>query len=243
VTDPFAPQGGSRPQHDDADDFIGGGSSLVAAKWPRVGFVFDGTITDWQSPRQQTDMESGEPMWFYNKKRMKDSLVPQSAKDSKLARPAREMLMDFQIPEGDPQWGLTWKTNQYVEEPVPEDDGQRRMYISGALADAIAAARKDAAKNGERLAPLEVGARLQVKRGNPKKMPSGFMAFTFEARWTRAAENPNYTAPADDFVGEGAAQSDPWATDKPAAAKAPAKAAAAAPAGAGNPFDGDEPPF
>ncbi len=242
MTDPFAPQGGTTRKHDDADDFIGGGSSLVAAKFPRVGFVFDGTITDWQSPRQQTDMETGEGMWFYNKKRLKDSQVPDSAKQSGQAKIAREMLMDFQIPEGDPQWGLTWKTNQYIEEPVPEDDGQRRMYISGALADAIATARKDAAKGGARLAPLEVGARLQVKRGQPKKMPSGFYAFTYEAKWTYAADNPNYTAPADDFVGEGAAQSDPWATDtKAAPAKEPAKAAATA--GAGNPFGDEEPPF
>lgn len=242
MTDPFAPQGASASQRrDDADDFIGGGSSLVAVKFPRVGFVFDGTITDWQQPRQQTDMETGEPLWFYNKKRVKDSQVPDSAKASGQARPAREMLVDFQIPEGDPQWGLTWKTNQYIEEPVPEDDGQRRMYVSGALADTIAQARKDAAKAGERLAPLEVGARVQVKRGQPKKMPSGFYAFTYEGKWTRAADNPHYTAPADDFVGQGAAQSDPWATDsKPAAAKVPA--AAAAPAG-GNPFGDEEPPF
>jgi hypothetical protein len=201
AVDPF----GGKPADtsDAADDFLGGGNytSMVAVKFPKVGAQFDGTLLSWGDPVQRTDINTGELMWFEGRKHVKDSEV----KNERSARPSLQVLMDFQIPEGSEHWGITWKGRENEEEAVPDDDGTRRAYVFGAMLDAIVEARKEAAvKLGQpegSLAPLEKGIRLQMKRGKSKKYSSGFNGHTFVAKWTPAADNPNYKPEADSFLG------------------------------------------
>jgi hypothetical protein len=162
------------PASTEAEDFLTGGTTVVAAKWPKVGHMVEGTIIDWQMA-QKTDMDSGELQWFEGKKLVKDSEL----KRPDTARPAMQMLLDLQCEAT----GITWETNQYIEKPVPDDDGVRRAYISGELQKALGEAIK--AANGK----LEKGAYVEIVRMDPKKMPSGFYAYTYRARWTPAAQN------------------------------------------------------
>lgn len=187
--DPFGTSSGDA----EAEAFLTGGSSLVAAKWPTVGAKVEGTVTDWQFPVQKTDMDTGELMFFEGKKLVKESEL----KRPESARPAMQMLIDLQCEAT----GITWKSNQYIKETVEDDDGMRRAYVSGELQKAIGDALKEAG------AALEKGAYLQVVRTDPKKTPSGFFAYTYKAKWTKAADN---TKAANTFLNT--ADADPFAT-------------------------------
>lgn len=204
AVDPFG--GRAASDRDEADDFLGGNNytTMVAAKWHRVGFVFKGTLLAWDGPVQRTDMNSGELLWFENKKLVKDSEV----KNEKTARPSQQLLMDFQLLPDDPQIGMTWKGREHDEEVVPDDDGTRRAYVFGELLNAIVEARKEAAQKlglpEGALAPLEKGVFLEIARGKNKKYTgSGFSGHTFKARWTPAAGNPHFKEDADSFLEQG----------------------------------------
>jgi hypothetical protein len=173
--DPF----GSNSADTAAQDFLAGGTTITSAKWPTVGAIVEGTVVDWQFPVQKTDMDTGELQWFYGKKLVLDSQVPEHAKANGGARPAMQMLLDLQC---EPT-GQSWETNQYIPVAVPDDDGLRRAYVSGELQSAIGAALKEAA------ASLEKGAYLQVVRTQPVKKGSGFYAYTYKAKWTKASDN------------------------------------------------------
>jgi hypothetical protein len=174
--DPF---GSNTAVDDGANDFLVGGTTVVAAKWPTVGHKVEGTITGWQWPIQKTDMDTGELLWFEGKKIVKDS----DLKNRAAARPANQMLLDIQFPADSAELGKTWETNQYIPKPVADDDGMRRIYISGELQKALGEALKAAE------AVLEEGAYIEIVRTDPVKKSSGFYAYTYKARWTPAAKN------------------------------------------------------
>lgn len=184
MADPFA----------DADSFLSGGSN-VAAKWPNVGTVFEGTVAGWDGPVQMTDMDSGEPLYWEGSKKTPESQV----KNMRIAekQPAMQLLIHVQ----GPVTGMTWETNQYIEKSLPDDDGMRTMYVHGELQKAIKKALTEAD------ASLEKGAHVRVERTKPVKKGNGFWAYTYAAAWTPAPKDPNAAldaagAPDEDNGGE-----------------------------------------
>lgn len=203
TNDPF-----SSNEDQEAASFLSGGGSL-AVKFPKVGFIYEGTVVDWEM-RQQTDMNTGELLWFIGNKKVKDSDVRDSQRRS--AKPMNQLLLHMQ---GEAT-GITWETNQYIEKPVPDDDGMRIMYVKGALRRAIQKAIQDA--NGK----LECGAYVQVERlESTKARGSDFYSYNYAAKWTPAAQNAKAAA---DFVsGSQEPETDAWAQPaKAAPAGAPA---------------------
>lgn len=172
----------------DADDFLSGGSS-VAAKWPTVGFEFEGDILGWDGPQQMTHADSGEALYWEGNKKTEESKV----KNMKVAKPAMQLLVHVQ----GPATGVTWETNQYIEKPLPDDDGVRTMYVHGELQKALKKARREAGN-----ATLEQGAHVKVKRTAPVKKPNGYFAYTYEAHWTPASANPSFAEKAFDAAGD-----------------------------------------
>lgn len=172
----------------DADSFLSSGSN-VAAKWPKVDFEFEGTITGWDGPQQQTDMETGEALYWQGGAKIKESEVT----NPKVVQPVMQLLVHVQ----GPATGITWETNQYIEKPVPDDDGMRTMYVHGELQKALKKAMRDAGG-----AKMEKGARVWVARRKPVKKANGFWAYTYEARWTPAADNPDAATAALDAAGD-----------------------------------------
>ena len=173
MTDPFSTKA--------AESFLEGGAT--AAKWPRVGYVVEGTITDY-SMAQQTDYDTGEPLFWDGKRRVPlDQIDPglQSA-----ARPVMQMLLGIQ---GKPT-GETWEGLQNVRVALPEDDGARTAYVKGALQTAL----KDALRKAS--AKLEIGAYVRIERiaDGPKSNPKFAAPHRYAAVWTPAAKNPNAVA-------------------------------------------------
>jgi hypothetical protein len=167
-TDPFSAEAAA------AANFLGGGT--VAAKFPKPGFVVEGTILSFRMA-QQTDMESGELLFWEGREQVEQSKLkfPQSAK------PVEQLVIELQ---GKPT-GITWETNRYVEKQLPDDDGVRTLYVKGGMSNAIGKAMRDA---GVR-AP-EIGGYLKVARGQDTKRPgSKYFSYTYTAQYTRADQN------------------------------------------------------
>jgi hypothetical protein len=187
MTTAIDPFGATEQQ--DAEAFFSGGN--IAAKFPTINFEVKGNVLGWRMT-QQSDMDSREPLWFYNGKSTKESAIPEAngVRARITANPKNrimQMLIDIQMDE--PTF-LTWETNQYVEKPLEEDDGIRTLYVKGDMKSSVGNAIK---KAGHRVP--ETGARIKVVRGKSRKTPSGFAAYTFTAEYTPAAKNPHYTAP------------------------------------------------
>lgn len=165
-----------------AEDFYSGGT--VAAKFPAVDYEVKGTVTGWRMS-QQTDMDSGELMFFENK-----AMVPQSELNyPATARPAMQMLVDLQC---EPTY-KTWETNRYVEVALPEDDGARVLYVKGALQRKMGKALRDA---GHKVP--EVGAEVTVKRLQDVKRPgSKYFSYDYSVLYEPAAQN---SSAAGDFL-------------------------------------------
>lgn len=172
----------------DADAFMNSGSS-IAAKFPQVGFVFEGDIIGWDGPQQMTDKDTGEALYWESNKKTKESDV----KNMSIARPAMQLLIHVQ----GPATGITWETNQYIEKEVPDDDGVRTLYVHGELQKALKKARLEAGN-----AKMEVGAHVKITRGKPVKKPNGYFAYTYAAEWTPAAKNPSAAEAAFDAAGD-----------------------------------------
>jgi hypothetical protein len=168
MTDPFAVEAVRAAQ------FLGGGGS-VAAKFPKPGFVVEGTIESFRMA-QQTDMNSGELLFWEGKERVKQS----DLKFPATAKPVDQLVIELQ---GEPT-GVTWETNQYIEKALPEDDGMRVLYVKGRMAGAIGKAMKEAGVD----AP-EIGGYLKVARGADVKLSGSKFAHTFVAQYTPAAQN------------------------------------------------------
>lgn len=172
-----------------AEEYLDGGGS-VAAKWPKVGHVFEGDIIGWSPTEvQMTDKDTGEPQYWEGKKRVIESKLrfPETSKQN----PCMQITIDVQSEAT----GYTWESNRYIRRELPEDDGVRTMYVHGELAKAVKKGRQAAAqkyKLDRQYAPLEAGAHVKVTRKEDVKKPNDYFAYTYECVWTPAAHNPAY---------------------------------------------------
>jgi hypothetical protein len=170
-----------------AENFLEGSST--AGKWPKVGYVVEGTVTDYVMA-QQTHYDSGENLFWEGKRRVEESKVEDKAK----AEPVMQMLLTIQ---GEPT-GETWQGlfNERVE--LPDDDGARTLYVKAGLHAAL----KDALRQSR--GRLEVGAYVRVERvkDGPKTDPKFAAPHRYNAVWTPASKNPRkveaFMAPAED---------------------------------------------
>lgn len=160
------------PQQDPfaaASSFLSGG--VTQAKWPHVGFVFEGTVTD-ASMSQQTDYDDGSLLtWADGSPRMQLVVTVQS-------QPT----------------GKTWKGLGNVETPVPNDNGVRRMYVKGNLQKALAQGLRDAGN-----AAFEVGGKVRVERiqdDAPKERKAP--AHNYRVTWTPATPAADFLASSPD---------------------------------------------
>lgn len=178
-TDPFSADAAK------AAAFLGGGT--VAAKFPKPGFTVEGTILSFRMA-QQTDMESGELLFWEGKDRVEQSKLkfPDSAK------PVEQLVIELQ---GEPT-GITWETNQYVEKQLLDDDGVRTLYVKGGLQFAVGKALRDA-----RVRAPEIGGYLKIQRGQDSKRPgSKYFSHSYSATYTPASQNG---AAAGQFLAQG----------------------------------------
>lgn len=160
-----------------AENFLEGGAT--AAKWPHVGYVVEGTVTDY-AMMQQTDYDSGENLYWVGNSRVEES------KAADKSRPVMQMTMGLQ---GKPT-GETWAGLQNERVALPDDDGARTAYVKGALQAAL----KDAIRKAN--AKLETGAYVRIERiaDGPKSNSKFAAPHRYTAVWTPAAQNPNAVA-------------------------------------------------
>lgn len=160
-----------------AETFLEGGAT--AAKWPQVGYVVEGTVTGY-SMAQQTDYDSGEPLFWNGNSRVEESKAVDKS------RPVMQMLLSLQ---GKPS-GETWEGLQNIRVALPDDDGARTAYVKGALQTAL----KDALRKAS--AKLEEGAYVRIERiaDGPKSNPKFAAPHRYSATWTPAAQNPHAVA-------------------------------------------------
>jgi hypothetical protein len=175
------------PFNPDPNSFLSGGS--IAAKFPRDGYTVEGTVLSFRMA-QRTDINSGEPLFWENKKPTESSKLKFEASKN---QPAMQLLLEIQ---GEPT-GETWETNRYIRKEVPDDDGVRTMYVTGGLQKALSKALKDAGG-----AQVEKGAYVKVTKTGETRIPgSDFFAFNYVAQWTPARDNPKAgSAEAGDFL-------------------------------------------
>jgi len=160
-----------------AESFLEGGAT--AAKWPQVGYVVEGTVTDY-SMAQQTDYDSGENLYWVGSSRVEES------KTENHSKPVMQMLLTLQ---GKPT-GETWEGLQNIRKALPDDDGMRTAYVKGALQAAL----KDALRVAN--TKLETGAYVRIERvaDGPKSNPKFAAPHRYTATWTPAAQNPHAVA-------------------------------------------------
>lgn len=172
-TDPFSVDAAK------AAAFLGGGT--VSAKFPKPGFIVEGTILSFRMA-QQTDMESGELLFWEGRDKVEQSKV----KFPDGAKPVEQLVIEIQ---GEPT-GITWETNRYVEKQLPDDDGVRTLYVKGGLQFAIGKALRDA-----RVRAPEIGGYLKIQRGQDTKRPgSKYFSHSYTAQYTPAAQNGHQAA-------------------------------------------------
>lgn len=107
-----------------ADDFLMSGGT-PSVKFPSIGTSVTGTVCRMPEVQQQTDFDSGKPLfWDDNKPKLQAKVVLATA-------------------ERDPE--------------IPDDDGERALYVKGQLQKAVAQAIRAAGAKR-----LEVGGRLTV---------------------------------------------------------------------------------
>lgn len=165
-----------------AEQFMEGGG--VAAKWPTVGYVVEGTVTSY-SMMQQTDYDTGEPLFWDGKKRVPLDKIepPRPGMQALPPKPVMQMLLGIQ---GQPT-GETWEGLQNVRVALPDDDGARTAYVKGSLQTALKEALR---KSGGK---LEVGAYVRIERiaDGPKSNAKFAAPHRHAAVWTPAAQNPH----------------------------------------------------
>ena len=166
---------------DAAEDFLSGGG--VAAKWPKVGHVVEGTITGW-SMAQINDYDTGEPAYRIGNKTVPESKLEPHQRAT--AKPAVQLILEIQ---GEPT-GETWEGNEYSRVELPDDTGERLVYVKGSLQFALKQALRAAGTK------LEVGAHISIKReaDGPKSNPKYGAPHRHSAVWTPAAQNANAPA-------------------------------------------------
>jgi hypothetical protein len=148
----------------------------VAAKWPMVGYVVEGTVTGFSMDHQK-DYDTNEPLYWRNKSR----IVESAATPTELLNPVVQMKLDIQ---GKPT-GETWEGLSNIRKALPDDDGARTAYVKGALQAALKTALRQAG------AKLEKGAYVRIERvadgeqaDKKKQAPHNY-----RATWTPAAQN------------------------------------------------------
>lgn len=181
--DPFNPNASAEDASlsDDQElmDFLRGGN--VAAVWPTVGFKVGGTIL---SREMRDQRKNGETAFFVGKEVKPESQTPPHMRTK--ANRARQLKMTIQSEAT----GKTWKTNRYVEEVVPDDDGIRDCWIKGELKKAL----QDALRKAGVPAP-EIGGYVEITRGkdNPSTDPTKGGTYSFTAIYVPAAQNKHWT--------------------------------------------------
>lgn len=154
------------------------GDKKIGAKFPQVGFVVKGTITDWRMA-QQTDNETRELLFWQGQKPTPQSKLTIPVES---ARQVEMMVIELQC---EPT-GITWEGKDYDEVALPDDDGRRTLYISNQKTKALAQALKAAG-----VGLPEVGGYLEMARGKNVKLPGAkFASQSFTARYTPADKNP-----------------------------------------------------
>jgi len=155
-----------------AEDFLSGGG--VAAKWPTVGYVVEGTVTDWRMA-QQTDYDSGELLYWVGNKRIEESKVENKN------LPVMQLILEIR---GEPT-GETWEGLQNERVELEDDDGTRVMYIRGGL---LAAFRNEMKKTQSK---LEKGAYVRVERikDGSKSNPKYQAPHRYTVQWTKPENN------------------------------------------------------
>jgi len=165
----------------------------------------EGTVLGWQGPVQQTEKDSGKPLFWEGKVKTEESKLQFAASKE---NPCMQLLIELQCEAT----GVTWESNRYVKKLLPDDDGVRTLYVHGTIQQALKKARRDAGTGG-RPAPMEAGAYVKITRGPDKKFPNGYFGFTFTAEWTPAKDNgkvPDAFLDSDDpFAKESDATDDP----------------------------------
>ena len=153
-----------------AASFLSGG--LVAAKWPEIGFVVEGTVKA-AKMQQQRDYDSGEPLFWNDGSERK------------------QLVVDLQSEAT----GVTWKGLQNKKTAVPNDTGMRALYVKGNLQRAFSQALRDAQ------APFENGSYLRIERIEdvPNNDAKKADAHDFRVTYTPAAAN---TASTNDFLSQ-----------------------------------------
>jgi hypothetical protein len=153
---------------DPFSQFLSGG--LVAAKFPSVGYVVEGSVTG-AVMKQQSEYEGGTPKVWSD------------------GSPAMQMVVDMECaPTGE-----TWETTRYIRKALPDDNGMRALYVKGNLQKALTQALRDAN------AKFEIGGRLRVERvaDGPQKDKQRLPAYEFKCTWTAPSQN---AVAADDFL-------------------------------------------
>lgn len=151
-----------------ADAFLSGGAP--AAKWPKVGSTFEGTVLSYEMA-QQVDYNTGEPaVWADGKPKM-------------------QLIMTVQ---GEPT-GITWEGLTYDEVKLTDDDGIRRVFIKSGLQQAFKMGLTKAK------ARLEEGAYVHITReqNGPKTDPKFAAPHRYTVVWTPKAQN---TKAGQDFL-------------------------------------------
>lgn len=165
-----------------AENFLEG--SATAAKWPKVGYVVEGTVLNYRMA-QQSSYEDSEPLFWEGKK----MVIESKAVDK--SRPVMQLIMEVQ---GAPT-GETWEGLQNVRKALPDDNGVRTLYVKANLQRSL---KEALGKAGSR---LEVGAYIRVERvsdgeqsDKKKQAPHRYASV-----WTPAKQN---AAHAQSFMDE-----------------------------------------
>lgn len=143
----------------DANNMLMSGGG-IGCQFPKVGHSFTGTVLSWGEPFQQTNAETGDPLFF------SDGKTPRMQFPLTLATDARGKFNE----DGEP-------------EDVPDDDGVRTLYVSNRRQKAIRDAIRKAGGTG-----LERGALLTITRIKPTGLKNKKM-YDYSAVWLPAAQN------------------------------------------------------
>jgi len=160
--DPFSSQA--------ADNFLS--TRAPQAKWPKIGYVVEGTVMGWEM-EQQTDYDTGALLtWSDGKPRM-------------------QLVMTIQSKAT----GKTWTGLHNEEKSLPNDDGMRTLYIKGALQKSFSRALSAAR------CKLAVGAHVSIERiaDGPKSDPKKAAPHLHKVKWLPPTQNEQAAA---DFLAD-----------------------------------------
>jgi hypothetical protein len=186
---------------DSPEDFLTGGGA-PAAKWKDVGDKVGGTVLFYEMA-DRTDYDTGEILYW-------DAVANKKVVESK-ASPGSKVLRQLVMTIQSEATGFTYEGLQYTRKELPDDDGQRRLFIMGALKEAVTKALKTGSFR------LETGAYIEIERtaDKPSTNPKYAPAHQYAVSWTPKTQNSHA---ASDFLSKPDADAapepsteDPWA--------------------------------